>query len=162
MDLMHWLATNKDSIEALFYFASGAAALFAGWTYWRNARTRRAEWLFSLYQKFFEGAHYKNVRFILDYQPEPEFSSLKEAVEEDRADQQVEQLVDYLNFFEFTARLWHSRQLTLNEIDGLFNYYLGNLTKHDFVREFLKKGFEALQALLDIMERKGLFKREGT
>ena len=71
IDPMHWLATNKDSIEALFYLASLTAAFFAWWTYRRNAKTRRAEWLFSLYQKFFEEPHHKDVRFVLDYQPEP-------------------------------------------------------------------------------------------
>ncbi|MEK7409029.1 MAG: hypothetical protein AAB225_28530 [Acidobacteriota bacterium] len=83
-------------------------------------------------------------------------------MEEDGADPQVEQLVDYLNFFEFTAHLWRSKQLDLDEIDGLFNYYLENLTKHHFVSEFLTKGFEALSDLLATMKEKGRIKREAT
>jgi hypothetical protein len=139
-------------IETVFHLVSILAVFLAAITYWRNARTRRAEWLFSLYQKFFEEPHHKEMRWLLDYRPDPAYLELQRSVANDTPDRSAEPLVDYLNFFEFTARLWRSRQLKLKEVKGLFQYYLENLTKHDFIRKFIRtEGFEALDELLDKM-----------
>ena len=37
-------------------------------TFRRSVKTKRAEWLASLHEKFFEGDRYKEIRRVLDYQ----------------------------------------------------------------------------------------------
>jgi hypothetical protein len=64
-------------------------------------RTNRAEWLSTLHAKFFESTNYKNIRHILDYQPE-EFHTLRDCVAKGGSDQLVEAFVDYLNFSTLT------------------------------------------------------------
>jgi hypothetical protein len=83
-----------------------------------------------------------------DYEP-PEFSTLREGVEQGGSDELVESFVDYLNFFEFIASLWKLKQLQTDEVAMLFRYYLENLTHHAFITSFIRKnGFENLDALL--------------
>jgi len=62
---------------------------------------------------------------------------------------------DYLNFFEFIARLKEIGQLTSDDIDATFNYYLILLTRarNPEIRQYLKKeGFENLDKLLLVYE----------
>lgn len=103
-----------------------------------------------MHAKFFESENYKKIRRILDYQTEPEFSRLRQAALDGTYDELVEELVDYLNFFEFVASLERLGQLKQREISVLFQYYLSLLRKHDFVRDYIRtQGFEDLQRLLD-------------
>lgn len=46
---MDWKVT-LDAIGAAFV---GGGFLLASWTFWRNTRIRRAEWLASLYEMFY-------------------------------------------------------------------------------------------------------------
>jgi len=152
---------GKSPVEVVFYSVSTLAAIFATWNYWRNARTRRAEWLFTLYQKFFEEDHYKRMRRVLDYGMHHDLQKLRASIDGSAPDPDLEEeLVDYLNFFEFVAGLQQSRQLTPDEVDRLFNYYLRILksTRLGFVRKYVcDQGFEQLSALLDKMETEGRF-----
>jgi hypothetical protein len=132
--------------------------IFAAYTYWKSIRLRRAEWLYELYSKFYEQAHYKEIRWILDYEPADQMSILRECVEEmlsakSNAKQLenrelVEAFVDYLNFFEFIANLWNLKQLSLDEVKRAFAYYIRRLGDHDFVLQFLDYDFENLQKML--------------
>lgn len=146
---METLSAVKEVLQTILVAASIVGGIFAVITYWRNIRLRRAEWLFNLYQKFFEEPNYKKMRSILDYRKEPEFSKLRSALARDSRHQLVEDLVDYLNFFEFVAGLWQLGQITLLELRMVFDYYLNNLASIDFVQEFVKtQGFESLANLL--------------
>ena len=53
---------------------------FALLTYARSVRTRRAEWLASLHEKFFESDRYREIRRVLDYRREPEYADLIKAI----------------------------------------------------------------------------------
>lgn len=119
------------------------------YTYWRNSGLKRAEWLYSLYEKFFEQSYYKRMRQIIDYGREEDISKLKKGIIEDSEDELIEALVDYLNFFEFIASLWKLRQLSVKEISMVFEYYILRISDYDFLMQFLKdQGFEQLPGLI--------------
>jgi hypothetical protein len=59
-----------DMATKIFGVLGGAFAL---WTFRHTNRTRRAEWLASLHEQFFETDRYVKVRRVLDYAVEPEY-----------------------------------------------------------------------------------------
>ncbi|MDO8501469.1 MAG: hypothetical protein Q7S20_06475 [Gemmatimonadaceae bacterium] len=91
-------------------------ALFAINHYRRAVRTRRAEWLSSLHEKFFETDRYAHVRRILDYHEDPAYTELQEAVTAGKYLPVVDEFFRYLNFFELLASLGQLRQISDNEI----------------------------------------------
>jgi hypothetical protein len=120
-----------------------AAALWGIYVYFTNSRLRRAEWLGSLYDKFYERSELKTVREILDCE-DGQSAAIDKLVSEEPAE-----FSDYLNFFEFVAVLRKSRQLTQEEIEDLFHYYLDCLEKCRPVRAYIAtKGYEQLDRLL--------------
>lgn len=128
------------------------AVLGAPWaivSYWRSVRTRRAEWLTSLHEKFFETDRYANIRRVLDYRTEPEYSQLSTAVAAGSYHPLADELYRYLNFFELIASLRDLNQISEKEITALFDYDLRTLTNHSFVVTALgPQGFEKLPSLL--------------
>lgn len=137
-----------DILQAALLGVSIVGGIVAVVTYRRDVNRRRAEWLMSFYEKFYEEPQYKKVRFLLDYQPQ-EYEEVRHLVESGEADERADQLVDYLNFFEFVASLWKLGQISLGDVRMLFEYYLSNLRSHKWVREFVKtQGFESLDELL--------------
>lgn len=121
------------------------AAGFGVVTYRRSQRQRRAEWLDQLYTRFFEAPQYKRIRRILDYEVEPAFSELRAAIESGKDSDASEELVDYLNFFEFLGSLKAMDQVSDKEISMLFEYYICRLNDHPFVIAFVEsEGFEEL------------------
>ena len=98
------LESAKATIEMVFHVVSIFAAVVALWTYRRNARTRHAEWLLSLHQKFYESDRYQRIRRTLDYKAEPEFSDLVERLKSETASDDVDHLYEYMNLFEFVAK----------------------------------------------------------
>jgi len=116
-------------------------------TYRRNARVRRAEWLSSLHSKFFETTTYKKTRQLLEAKGE-EYAALRKALADNQTNAEVELFVNYLNFFEFVGALRELDQLSSQEIDRLFDYYLRQLADDSIIRGFVEtQGFESLQAL---------------
>ena len=122
---------------------------FALMTYARSVRTRRAEWLASLHEKFFESDRYREIRRVLDYRPEPEYADLIKAITSQSHHALADELYRYLNFFEFLAGLRGLGQISDEEIIGLFDYDLRLITQHDFIMSTLRpQGFERLADLL--------------
>lgn len=118
-------------------------------TYYRSARTKRAEWLSSLHEKFFESKRYDSVRRILDYRPEPEYSELVNAVRSETHSATADELYRYLNFFELLAGLRGLGQISDVEIKRLFDYDIKLINKHDFLVNALEpQGFEQLARLI--------------
>ncbi len=61
----------------------------------------------------------------------------------------LEELVDYLNFFEFLGSLREMGQVSDGEVATLFEYYICRLNDHQFVIDYARKnGFERLDAAL--------------
>ncbi len=132
-------------------------AIIALCQYFRSVRTRRAEWLLSLFQSFYEGPSYVRTRAILDSDPRTssDLSRLESDIRNRSEGQNVEAFINYLNCFEFVAVLRKQKQLRQTEICDLFKYYLQNLKKLPFVTEYVKnQGFERLDRLLDEIDPK--------
>lgn len=148
LDLVLKISTLVGGVLAI---VGGAIAIA---TFRRSAKLKRAEWLYNLYTRFYETQNYKEVRRILDYEPEPELTQLRKSVEPGANDKLAEDLVDYLNFFEFVASLWKLGQLCQREILMLFEYYLKRIQDHQFVVGFVRgQGFESLAELLEQIPR---------
>src|SRR5580704_14079704 len=105
--------------------------------YYRNSNLRRAEWLYSLFEKFYYQSSYADIRRILDYGNEDSVQRLRGALQSHTEESLEEKLVDYLNFFEFIASLWKLRQLPIKEIQMMFEYYIRRLESYDFILEYL-------------------------
>lgn len=121
-------------IQYLSLLFSVVSILLATLTYYRNMRLKRAEWLRSLFEKFYETERYKAIRFRLD---NPE-ALQKQGLEE-------EMLVDYLNFFEFIASLHKLGQIRKEEVLMLFRYYLKLIENQVDIRTYIaENGFKRL------------------
>ena len=120
----------------------GISAFYAVGTYRRNAALEHAKWLFNLYEKFYEKGHLKEIRNKLDCD-----ETSKDV--ENLVQNQPFEFTDYLNFFEFVAFLKNSNQITIEEVQDLFGYYLNCLSWHQSVRSYLKPtGYELLENML--------------
>ena len=142
---MSWsnLATVLATLVTLF--GAGVAIV----NYRRAVLTRRAEWLSSLHERFFETERYAQVRRILDYHDEPAYSELHHAVAAHEHSPVVDEFFRYLNFFELLARLHELGQISNDEIIALFEYDLRLIASHPFILETLNtQGFEHLPQLL--------------
>lgn len=148
----------KTILEAIVAFAAVCGGAVTIRTYWRNSSLKRAEWLYQLYEKFYEENFYKNMRQIIDYEREEEIRRLKNGLENDCEDELVESLVDYLNFFEFIASLWKLGQLPIKEIAMVFEYYILRIGDYDFLNKFLvDESFDNLPELINALKkRKGI------
>ena len=130
-------------IKDIAEIAAAAAVLWGIYVYFTNSRLRRAEWLASLYEKFYESNNLKAVRDVLDCGTAPTLE-IENLVKEESRD-----FTDYLNFFEFVAVLQKSRQLTDQEIEDLFGYYLDCLEYCRPLRDYIGgRGYEQLDRLL--------------
>lgn len=139
---MEWWA----EVAGLIIAASGTAVGL--YTYNRSVRTRRAEWLYSLYSKFYEEDHYRKTRRLLDYGDDAALEEVYGALQQGDP-KRSEPIVDYLNFFEFIAGLWVMKELSKEEICHLFDYYLRLIVRRPAVHELVRsQGFENLDRLL--------------
>jgi hypothetical protein len=144
------LAPYSRILLDLFAIVAGTIAIG---TYRRNARIKRAEWLSNLHSKFFETGTYKRIRGILEAKDQ-QFVALRQALSDNQTNEDVELFVDYLNFFEFVGSLRELGQLSAEEIDRLFDYYLKQLADEPVIRQFVEtQGFESLRDLF--VERAG-------
>jgi hypothetical protein len=118
-------------------------------TYRRSVRTRRADWLASLHEKFFETDRYTRIRRVLDYRQEPEYSRLVQAVAAETFDPLTDEFYRYLNFFELLASLRSLGQISDEEISALFEYDIRMIADQHFILDALRpQGFERLSDLI--------------
>ena len=97
--------------------------LIAALNYRSQTRTKRAEWLKALFEKFYENERFKEVRkWIESGEVEKKIRPNDKMVSDEE-----EKLTDYLNFFEFIATLEAEGQLHKNDVNNLFDYYLKKL-----------------------------------
>lgn len=137
-----------DVLMPLAVILGGGWAL---WTYQKEARLKRAQWLHTLYASFFESDRFKRIRYILDYEP-AEAQRLYDDLGSNEGDDLSEALVDYLNFFEFVCALESLGQLKQREIEMIFDYYLRLILQRPVVVKFVESdGFENLSEMLTRM-----------
>ncbi len=137
---IEWLGKGVAGTAALI------AVLVAVVNYRSQTKLKQAEWLKSLFEKFFEDSTYKEVRVWLDY------GTLHERLMvADAAARQVneEKFTDFLNFFEFIGVLYSRKHLSLEQVCDVFDYYLKKITADADCREWIDQySFEKLKALL--------------
>lgn len=122
---------------------------------------QKNQWHSQLFNQFYVENTYKKMRYILDFKPEAETARLIESLKVGSEDSFSEEFFDYLNFFEFISSLWKNKQIDYKEIEYLFEYYLINLSKTDFVmKEINEEGFELLRDLLKELEKERKKKRQ--
>ncbi len=138
------LASLKTLGETIYYFVAAGAAISAVLVFYWNSSLERAKWASSLYDKFDDSDRLKVVRDVLDDPPNCE--TVRELVASETSN-----FTDYLNFFEFIGLLVQSRQVSHEQVEVLFGYYLDCLNRHRVVRIYVEnasKGFEELNAML--------------
>jgi hypothetical protein len=136
---MEW----KQIVEVIGGLAALGTGFWAVWTYHQSAKLERSRWMKELYEKFYEHDELKKTRDLLDGGDSDEISRF--------VHDEPPAFTDYLNFFEFLGYLYESGQIKLEEIRGMFDYYLKNLREHPAVLNYINapaKGFEKLRALL--------------
>jgi hypothetical protein len=111
--------------------------------YYRNHRLEQSRWLSGLYDKFYEGEKYKQVRDLLDSESNEEIGKL--------VDDEDSGFTDYLNFFEHVAIFVKAGQLNKKDVEASFGYYLNCLSGNLKVQNYINneaKGYEKLRAYL--------------
>jgi acyl carrier protein len=145
MHLFQW-------IQAGFYFLTVIGIWLSWKTFSANQRIRRAEWLRSLFEKFYESQNYKEVRRWLDFEDllQKELGNDITHIRNDEEHLKEEKLADYLNFFEFIAALEKLKQLSLTEIKLLFAYYLEKIKQTAVCVDYIQAGnYRNLSNLLE-------------
>ncbi|WP_431216824.1 hypothetical protein ACQ86N_21030 [Puia sp. P3] len=138
---VEWAARLVTGLGAL------AAVIFAVANYRTQTRLKQAEWLKSLFEKFFENSTYKEVRVWLDYDLLHARLGAEDAVQRQLNE---EKFTDFLNFFEFIGVLYSHRHLTLGQVYDVFDYYLLKIKTDTDCQEWISQySFERLKALLD-------------
>jgi len=131
-------------VQIASYIATVCAAFWAVFVYRNNARRERARWAESLYARFFEKGELKKVRDQLDCtRDDPKVAEL--------VTKESSEWTDYLNFFEFVAYLQSTKQLSGQDVQALFGYYIECLKRHSAVLKYVQKeekSFDYLRRLL--------------
>jgi hypothetical protein len=140
---------GKLFLEFLEVVILGVGGWIALRTFERDSKLRRTEWIYRLYEQFYESDRFKPMRRLIDYAPAAEIAELEEDLKKGTFSVAHEALIDYLNFFEFIAVQIRRNNLSRSEVMDMFDYYIRRLKDHDFVVRYLKpRGFENLDALL--------------
>jgi hypothetical protein len=137
----------KDWIDVSAKLFAGAGVFIAALNYRKQVRIKRGEWLKSLFEKFYENQLYKDVRDWVDNN-ELEQKIKGNNVAEVRINQ--EKFTDFLNFFEFIGILYYRKELKLEQVNELFDYYLKKIKTDASCNEWIDAyGFEKLRNLLN-------------
>lgn len=138
-------------VEWVTRIVAGFAAVIGIWiaatNYRAQTRLKQAEWLKSLFEKFFENSTYKEVRTWLDYgRLHERLYTTNEGVREENE----EKFTDFLNFFEFIGVLQARGHLTSGQVTDVFDYYLKKIKEDADCRTWIDQySFEKLKALLE-------------
>ena len=109
-----------------------------------------------LYEEFYDDPKHKYIRRVLDYDLEEDLKKLQDAIKNNSNPELEEKLVDYLYFFEFISSLWQMKQISIGEIDMLFEYYVELLLEHEFIPPYLEKeGYKNTVKLLEFYKKTG-------
>ena len=135
-----------DIIDVGSKIVGGAGVLVAALAYRRQIKIKRSEWIKSLFEKFFENPNYKEARSWLDYN---ELNKKLNTSDQTEKRKNEELFTDFLNFFEFIGVLYSKKELTLDEVNEIFDYYLKKIKGYTICKDWIAKyGFEKLKNLL--------------
>lgn len=160
-DIIEWFRNLKPIVDVLGIALAATSIFLVYLNYRRSIQIKKAEWLTALSAKFYETPTYKRIRRTLDWEHVnvADIELLKSATAKirsgataiDKAEYEIiEDLVDYLNFFELIGSLVELKQVNLQTVDKMFNYYISNLKSHQWLLDYLKyDGFERTAMLID-------------
>jgi hypothetical protein len=140
VDLPHW----RDIVQIAFYLTAIAAAAYSARTYYRNSAQERAQWLFEMYQRFYDAPGYRDIRMRIE-RGQTQFA------QEEKDEELLQRLDDYLNFFEFISFLVKEKRLHRQEAMAMFDYPLRQLARDNSISRYLTRpeyGYEGLNELL--------------
>lgn len=143
----------KDWVDILSKSLVVVGIYVAILNYRTQTRTKRGEWLRSLFEKFYENREFKDVRKWIESGEINKKINLDATVSDDE-----EKFTDYLNFFEFIAVITEQKQLRERDMLNLFDYYLQKLKLSPACMSWIENeayGFENLKLLLDKLTRNG-------
>ena len=110
--------------------------------YGHGKRVERMRVLLELHQRFMDTEKYCQMRIRIDDE-DRELLALIDQVANDPDHAQDEGLEDiaafdeYLAFFDLLAHLWKTGLFDLEDIDGLFGYFIRNAAEKDEIRRYL-------------------------
>jgi len=151
MKLVDW----KDLFTIIGVILTAIGVIWAVYVYRRNSSLERVKWISNLYEKFYEQDDLKIVREILDCDCTPDKLSKEEKEVSLIVEKETGEFTDYLNFFELIAFLKKNNQITIEQVNDLFGYYLQCLGRHQDVRKYIRdetKGYELLRKMLEELE----------
>lgn len=151
------LADFKDLFTIFGVLVTASGVIWAVYVYRRNSNAERVKWISNLYEKFYEKDELKIVREILDCQTTKDGKSKEEKKLALLVKDETKEFTDYLNFFELIAFLKKNGQITIEQIDDLFGYYLECLKRHKTIREYIadpSKGYELLSGMMKEQAKK--------
>jgi hypothetical protein len=97
----------------------------------------------------YEVERYRTVRDVLDYRTERELFEIYAHLRDESQSDLVDNLWDYLNFFEFVAGLVELKQITSEDLKLLFEYPLRRIADDEQIMARLsEQSDEHLDALL--------------
>ncbi len=134
--------------QIVVYTATTIGILVSAFSYFKNNKVKRGEWLKALYEKFFESDNYKEIRREIEYD---RLNSFLDIDNKGMAQNEIneEKLVDFLNFFEFISVLQIKKHVSESEVKDLFGYFITALKKNEFIRKYIQQfGFENLDKIL--------------
>ncbi|MEP6467663.1 MAG: hypothetical protein ABJB05_15240 [Parafilimonas sp.] len=137
----------KDWVEVISKITVAIGVIIAALNYRNQTKTKRAEWLRTLFEKFYENENYKEIRRWI----ESGEICTKINLTDNALSEADEKFTDYLNFFEFIATLESEGQLKEKDVLNLFDYYLRKLKTSDVCFNWIERkdyGFEKLSILL--------------
>ena len=130
------------------FVLAGVSLVFTAITYFKNNKLKRGEWLKSLFEKFYEGKMFSKIRKEIEYEWIGIYLEVNENGEV-KNEENEEELVDYLNFFEFISTLVVNGHLRKSEVNQMFGYFLKAINRNGFLKNYLVKyDFENLNELL--------------
>jgi hypothetical protein len=143
---MQWFEWIEWFAKVLGALGTGIGVSIAAINYNNQTRLKRAEWIKSLFEKFFENPTYKEVRGWLDY------DELAVKLAPPTVRENEEKFTDFLNFFEFIGVLYSNEQLTEEQVRDVFNYYLKKIKSDANCSRWIEEfGFKNLKALLTLV-----------
>lgn len=138
----------ENIIKIISFLATAIGLIYVAVGYRNSNKLKRGEWLKDLFDKFYRGTDFAEVRQEIDAD---KIEKYLEVDKDGKAanDKHEEIFVNFLNFFEFIAVLVKRKYLDKDEVKDLFNYYLKSIAKHNFIKKYIEEyDFENFENLL--------------